>query len=335
MSMNCRPEIERLRYWQGQRLRSRDFRDQIGIEAQLRWWHNRALHNAFGVRYGYDVEQVVSNGRLVAVKIGCGIAYDCFGRELILQGDRSVELPHRPEASETIVLVVRYKNTKAFVPKRDRLNSCLPGSVSVEEPDLCWLPGGATRAEEGVPVARVSYEGEGQTPELDGLFTAPPSRAMARPRVSSGETVPGDTQWELWDEIVKTLGRIQSVHVGMQVEVDTSAAGFTETPRYFAWLSGRLWQAANIAFFPVPLLHIDAESYQGFRVRLWMPPIVQLLGGRARKANQGFELEFINYAREQGLHVCWVGLQCEEKIKCEPLTECGCETVNQFPVVPS
>lgn len=329
MSMNLRPEIERIRYWQGQRLRSRDFRDQIRIEAQLRWWHNRALHNTFGVRYGYGVEQVVSNGRLVAVKIGCGVAYDCYGRELVLQNDRTIELPHMPEASKTIVLVVRYKNTKACVPKRDRLSSCLPGSVSLEEPEFSWLVGSTSAVEEGVPVARVSYEAEGQTPELDGLFTVPPSRAMARPRVSSGETVPGDTQWELWDEIVKSLGRIQTVHVGMQVEVDTSAAGFTDTPRYFAWLSGRLWQAANIAFFPVPLLHIDAESYKAFRVRLWMPRIAQLLGGRARKANQGFEREFINYAREQGLHICWVGLQCEEKIECEPLRECGCETEQQ------
>jgi hypothetical protein len=43
-------EIERLRYWQGQKLRSRDFRDQMEMAAQLRWWHNRALHQAFGVR---------------------------------------------------------------------------------------------------------------------------------------------------------------------------------------------------------------------------------------------------------------------------------------------
>src|SRR6516225_2672470 len=47
--------LQRLRYWQGQMLRSRDFRDQLAIEGQLRCWHNRAMHNAFGVASGFKV----------------------------------------------------------------------------------------------------------------------------------------------------------------------------------------------------------------------------------------------------------------------------------------
>src|SRR5262249_23851380 len=48
-------DLERLRYWQGQMLRSRDFRDQAAQQAELRWWHNRALHNAYGVVAGLGV----------------------------------------------------------------------------------------------------------------------------------------------------------------------------------------------------------------------------------------------------------------------------------------
>jgi len=88
MSAPDRPELQRLRYWQGQMLRSRDFRDQAAIEAQLRWWHNRALHNAFGVVEGMEVTQDASS-----VMVGRGLAYDCFGRELILVQEESIAVP--------------------------------------------------------------------------------------------------------------------------------------------------------------------------------------------------------------------------------------------------
>src|SRR5690606_23425466 len=48
---------ERQRYWHGQLLRSTDLGDQLVQEAQLRWWHNRAIHNAYGVVAGLVVEE--------------------------------------------------------------------------------------------------------------------------------------------------------------------------------------------------------------------------------------------------------------------------------------
>jgi hypothetical protein len=95
----------------------------------------------------------------------------------------------------------------------------------------------------------------------------------------------------------------------MQVTIDTTAAGFTETPCYFAWLEGTLWEKSNIEFFPVPFLHLDRESARQFRLRLWLPMLLTLLGSRARRANQDFAEEFINFARQQKLHVCWLGIQ--------------------------
>ena len=49
MSQTEKRKLERVRYWQGQMLRSRDFNDMHAVEEQRRWWHNRALHNAYGV----------------------------------------------------------------------------------------------------------------------------------------------------------------------------------------------------------------------------------------------------------------------------------------------
>src|SRR5829696_1733644 len=99
MSLPDPIELQRLRFQQGQQLSSRDFRDQIGIEAQLRWWHNRSLHNAYGIASGFEVEQQDDS-----LLVHEGLAYDCRGRELILQQPRAIALPATlPAGAEKMV----------------------------------------------------------------------------------------------------------------------------------------------------------------------------------------------------------------------------------------
>jgi hypothetical protein len=362
-------EIERLRYWQGQKLRSRDFRDQMEMAAQLRWWHNRALHQAFGVRSGLTVARVMLAGQFTAVRIACGVAYDCYGRELLLQTVRELRLPN---PTNPMTLLIRYKETAQLLSRREVLPVCVPGgsAVGLEEADVLWQPSAHLKAMDGVPLAqlrygpaaslavlppevafppalarKVHYDAERQllisTGMLSGdeqnrlsqLSTDPAfqravtelvstsrrvpvlearvqrARPLARPRLGSGTTVPEGTAWELWSEKVSRNRVIHNEPLGMQVTIDTTAAGFTETPCYFAWLEGTLWEKSNIEFFPVPFLHLDRESARQFRLRLWLPMLLTLLGSRARRANQDFAEEFINFARQQKLHVCWLGIQ--------------------------
>src|ERR1035438_9079967 len=103
MAMAKLRELERLQYWQGQMLRSRDFRDDGAIEAQRRWWHNRAVHAAFGVNYGLQVTGDASTGTLV-LTVPCGLAYDCFGRELILKKDATAPALPQGTAAQTLVI---------------------------------------------------------------------------------------------------------------------------------------------------------------------------------------------------------------------------------------
>jgi len=114
----------------------------------------------------------------------------------------------------------------------------------------------------------------------------------------------------------------------MQVTIDTSAAGFTEAPCYFGWLAGTLWDRSNIEFFPAPFTHIDRERNDQFRFRLWLPPVITVLGSRVRVANREFGSEFINYARDHGLHVCWLGIQEVEGtgLDCEEPQPFECKT---------
>lgn len=298
-------DIERFRYWQGQMLRSRDLRGQMRVEAELRWWHNRALHSAYGVRSGFVVTAVSDSGSLVAVRVDCGVAYDCYGRELVLQTPRELTLPQigRGPVSRAILLA-RYKESSTSLQRHDAARGHRP----LEEPDFAWVVGSNIDPALGVPLARLSYQSSEDAPTLEEGFLFPTSRPYARPRVGSGATVPGDTRWEPWVENITLL--IEPVaSLGMQVTVDTSAAGFTETPCYFAWLGGTLWDRSNVEFFPFPLAHVDREETRRFRFRLWLPPVVMALGARLREANSEFADEFINYAREHGLHVCWLGIQ--------------------------
>jgi hypothetical protein len=343
MSKPIGTNVERLRYWQGQKLLSRDFRDQVEYQAQLRWWHNRALHNTFGVRYGLTVSGVTEGGEFTGVSVTCGLAYDCYGRELILQTAR--KLPRHPltESRTPMTLLLRYKETSRFPRKKDLPDVC-PNAI--ETADLLWKPTAGVELEDGVPLARTVYDiGAGGAISLiiDPGFRTQVSRPLARPRIESGATIAGDTQWEIWSEnLLGLTKRIQQVPLGVQVSIDTSAAGFTRAPCYFAWLQGSLWNQSNIEFFPVPLTHIDKASPTGFRFRMWMPMINALLGSRVRSANNnnravalreaqphGFETEFVNFARRQKLYVCWIGIGEMPAVGCEEPEECVCHTVSE------
>ena len=318
------PDLERLRYWQGQKLRRRDFQDQVDMEAQLRWWHNRALHQAYGVARGLEVAGVSnSNGsRIKGVWVEPGIAYDCFGRMLVLQAAKEIPLPESSlPTGRARVLVIRYKERCAYPRQPDNSSTCWDTRRSsfLEQPEFQWLDAEQPDPGQGVPLARIRYEQESDTvePSLDIGFIVPRARALARPRIASGATIPGNTPWEPWEE--------KGTPIGVQVCIDTSAAGFTETPCYFAWLQGPLWQAApgsnrplNLSeFFPAPLSHIHDPRFNEFTFRLWGPKFdIQWLEDGKRtnvKYSSSSEIDFpdafMEFAREQRLSVCWLAIQ--------------------------
>jgi hypothetical protein len=111
--------LERMRYRQGQKLHSRDFRDLAVNEFHLRWWHNRALHRAYGIASGFAVE---IHGNVLHVQPG--VAYDAYGRELVLACEQRLAIP---EAAETLVLIVRYQEPETPGCDSDSGEACWPG----------------------------------------------------------------------------------------------------------------------------------------------------------------------------------------------------------------
>ena len=154
MSENRVFELERLKYWQGQKLISRDFRDQTSYEAQLRWWHNRALHNSYGVSYGFAV--TLDTDR---IQIDCGVAYDCYGRELILQAPREIALPPAPtEEFQSMTLLASFKTADRSISQKEILMGTVDCSSRRIEPGIEWRPSRSVELMHGVPIAEIIYE---------------------------------------------------------------------------------------------------------------------------------------------------------------------------------
>ena len=304
-------EVQRLRYWHGQMLHSRDFQDQIKINHHLHWWHNRAVHQAYGVSTGLEVSTVLNKtGQLVALNVEGGIAYDCSGRELILQSNKEIEIPQlTPPGEYTLMLYMHHKKTFEYSEQRELPGVCLDAATPVflEEPSFTWKEGHYIDIYMGVPLARIQYSESHAV--FDEKFAPPRSRALARPHIASGTTIPGNTAWEPWKE--------NGTDIGIQVEIDTSAAGFTETPCYFAWLQGPLWHKLAEStekldlsqFFPAPLFHIHDPKFNEFTFRLWGPTFDIHWLGDGKKTNQDFIAKFRTFAQKQRLYVCWLGLQ--------------------------
>jgi hypothetical protein len=110
----------RLRHAHGEALRRHDLADQAAQDDQLRWWHNRALHQAYGISSGLGV--TVAGG---VATVEPGVAYDRRGRELVLAAPLQVPVP----PGEPRHLVIEHR----------------AGGVAV-----CWLAPDAVTCSDGI-----------------------------------------------------------------------------------------------------------------------------------------------------------------------------------------
>jgi hypothetical protein len=231
----------RLRHGQGESLSGQDFSEQTAQDDQLRWWHNRALHRAYGVVQGLEVDLASEPGTAV---VSPGLAYDQQGRELILRTERRIAVPPGPDPYR---LVIGYRTVGG------------PDGAVV----LGWVPLGRPVACAGVPLA----SSDGAT------FTPPRARPIAVPRIGQGVVnAPITSAWDSWTEMFAD-GRHQ---IGVQRWIDTSAAGFTATPCYFVQYTGSLWFTTSfigsVLELPIqPLYHVTDANKDGFLFRMLVP----------------------------------------------------------------
>ena len=218
--MNSRPHyLERIRYWQGQRLRHTDLQSQLESSEQLRWWHNR-VHDAYGIGEGLTVTLTDDTSQ---VKIAPGVAYDAFGRELFLFAEKKVYFPEPTGMAQYLIA--------SFQPPTGT------------EPLIHWKPAAWFQVHDGAILAR-------QAPTGELVSDGQKVRAMKRPYIGYGATIPGNTAWEYWkpddplqfdcsqDKLALTNAANKVSALRAKIIIDTTASGFTKVPHYFATLQG-------------------------------------------------------------------------------------------------
>jgi hypothetical protein len=326
--MDTKPPVplEQFVFGDGQTLRSTDLDDYTKIGDARRWWHNRALHNAYGISRGLKVApaalDLAQPERMMGVRVRAGIAYDSFGRMLYQQFDLDLPFPSDlPSSIAAAVLFLRRSDADAdscgCSPRR---KCCLGEPVHQGDGlEFYWEETAQFRAEDGVPLARVLYRKGSRraSPALDEKFVAPRSRRFSRPHLAAGGTLPGATAWKLGPADLVRKDGTKILWQPVDVDVSTSAAGFSQTPQYFAKLSGPLFDPVRELVLPVVGPHIVNEFPEQFTFRFWIPvysgrAIEEINAGAQASSPPGSVIGFAafrQFAIRHKLRIVWIG--CE------------------------
>jgi hypothetical protein len=217
--------FHRLTYRSGQRLTARDLEDDRRRGAWLRRLHLCYLHATWGIAQGLEVTPAIAT----ALAIAPGYAIDEGGRELVLANPVQVPVPS-VTGPAVFVLTLGCRENSRFSRRRKWAALCLDDDrvQRPERPSISWrLPGKISFGAE-VPLALARVD-RGQLQGEPDLRIRRNARRLTRPHIGSGTTEPGRTGWHLW---VSESGHT----LGLEVTVDTSGAGFTAPPYYFATL---------------------------------------------------------------------------------------------------
>lgn len=245
----------RIEYYAGQKLTADDLRDDLTFETRLRQMNLVAQHNTWGVALGYEIFRSRDFESLV---IGPGVAYDCFGRDIVSSEPILVPAPVLPphQTSGWFDLVICYLTTEEL------MQTCDPACADRRErPAWRWVYAGASEAPpfelgEGIrpgvdiPVMRVLVQNvTGQDVWITRLdySTRRKVQAMTRPHIASGqETLTPSFNHELFC---------------WEASISTWEGRFSQTPHYFASLAAYPFdELEHKRYLPGPLLSIHEPT---------------------------------------------------------------------------
>src|SRR5580692_5353017 len=279
--------LERITFFNGQRLLAGDLQDLDTYEREMRWLHNMSLHQP-GIGSGYAVSGKKGDRQ---VTISPGYAIDALGREIILTMPDTEQVP--PVADNGAgqpafyYLLVSYPPDENLTTSETRSAICADTGVvrRHEQPVFCW----ARLSDDGknpvdprlkdlvqqqlmIVLAGVSV----QNCQLkDDVMVAirRNARPARLPKVASGiYTV------KVADMLRKNLAAIASDPAApaavaapavyrLSTVVNTSAAGFASIPSYYARIRNADSRVvAQYAYGSV--VHVTAETPKSFQFEL-------------------------------------------------------------------
>jgi hypothetical protein len=225
MSSDLDIPFDRITYRAGQLLTARDLSDDRRRDDRLRRLHVRHLHETWGIALGLEVEQVDNR---TAVAVGPGYAVDEKGRDLLLAESVRLAVPN-VSRRERLVLTMCYQADAAFRDRHNLVGLCLDSGLDPrhERPLFIWRRPEEVHFGPEVPLVQIVTD-SGVIRALD-LRVRRNAQALVHPHIGWGTTKPGRSGWQSWE-----AGDYQ----GLEIVVDTSPAGFTREPYYFALLHG-------------------------------------------------------------------------------------------------
>ncbi|WP_090941685.1 hypothetical protein [Nonomuraea jiangxiensis] len=290
---------ERLRFFDGQQLYAEDLDGLEAVNRELRWLHNRSLHQP-GIGAGLAVHGPAGAS---AVLVQAGYALDANGREIVLT--ETERLPVPPVAGEGcggpafFDLTVSYPADEELEEAETRQGACAPrGIVRLRErPAFTWVRlkhdvSGTLRPVD--PRHRVDIEAGlmiilARSQVRECVLAADVSLAQRRTsRVADRPRIRCDTsyaEWTWWSVPVGDQPPVQ----GVEATIDTEAAGFAQVPCYSARVAGKRPLTVpyegdgTVTVFDGPA-HVEEPSSTSFRCRVPLLSPGHEVGGAALAA---------------------------------------------------
>jgi hypothetical protein len=296
--MNGIPELERVRFFSGELLTADDLTALDGNSRELRWLHNRTLHN-WGIGFGLDV---LGNRGDTSVTVNPGYAIDAGGREIILGSSVQQPIPAVPGglngAAATYYLVAKYVDDADEPTEEQRsATACSPGGAVrlSNDPAILWKT--VAQLVSGIDVIL------GQVAIRNCVLSANVSPAVRRyatcgPMFSivAGEIEARNIQWTSWRQGV--------VNLGFTAAIDASSARFQSTPRYMAQIIGGR-SLASPALVVADFVSIADESPTGFTLQLALPA----MSGNVNPAAITDPTNGPKLIAELGWRIAWMGVE--------------------------
>jgi hypothetical protein len=244
--------LERVQFFNGQRLFANDLQSLEAFNREMRWLHNQSLHQP-GVGSGYAVTGNIGDRQ---VTISPGYALDSLGREIILTETFTQAIPPVADngsgGSVFYLLTVSYPDDTDLKPSETRAGICAQqGVVKLrEEPVFCWVrlndndlnrqpvdPNLKLRISKGLFIVLAQIE------VFNCKLKQPVSAAQRRnavpakqPRIACGVE---PRQWVATPATVDTVPSLDEIGtLTLTATIHTAAAGFQATPFYTARLMG-------------------------------------------------------------------------------------------------
>jgi len=324
------PALNRVTYFDGERLAANDLNDAATVQRELRWLHNRSLHT-WGIGIGFAVSGKKGDRQ---VTVAPGYAIDCMGREIILTEALAKAVPAK-SAKTICYLVASYPDDAALTVTEQRAGECgTDGAVRLQErADIHWKIQGEQTVESGreIVLAQATIENCQLSAPLS-LDQRRNARASQQPYIAAGETPAGNTPWELWTVTnsapttpAPTGTPSPPLILGVKTTVDTASARFGAVPEYQAQLYGpRMIDLPPSTFSPGSLVStndglrmlvvdgtgvVDAPDRNSFDFYVLMPrnfsPSINNPGFFSTDAGSSLLLTLI----QRNWSVVWVGVE--------------------------